>query len=64
MNTYVHGGRLTNAIPPATMNPNADPEIVFIPAAPVIGLPVAPGAEPAPDAEGAATPVPVGWVEL
>jgi len=46
------------------MNPNADPEIVFIPAAPVIGLPVAPGAEPAPDAEGAATPVPVGWVEL
>lgn len=47
-------------MPPATMNPNADPEMAFIPAAPVIGLPVAPGEEPAPDAEGATTPLAVG----
>lgn len=61
--------KLTNATPPAaTMKLNADPERMFIPTAPDIGLPVAPGAEPTPEAEGATTPVPAavpaGWVEL
>ena len=56
--------KLTNATPPATMKPNADPERTFILTAPEMGLPVAPGEEPTPEAEGATTPVPAGWVEL
>ncbi len=51
-------------MPPTTASPIADPERVFIPAAPVIGLPVAPGAEPMPEADGATTPVPEGRVVL
>ena len=42
------------------MKPSAEPETVFMPAAPVMGLPVAPGAVPVPDAEGATTPEPDG----
>ncbi len=40
---------------------------MFIPTAPLtleIGLPVALGEEPTPEAEGATGAVPAGWVEL
>lgn len=60
-------GKLTNATPPATIRLNAEPERMLIPTAPLtpeIGLPVAPGEEPTPEAEGATAAVPAGWVEL
>lgn len=49
------------------MRPKPDPERMFKTPAPLtleMGLPVALGEEPTPEAEGATGAVPTGWVEL